>query len=818
MLTDIYSASSKGEMNQKISNPLEAKVESKTDNEKFRTTEVGLQSLKTTEESDSPSEIQSKSIKKTLPVKQKVNGIIRFFNRRFSHITALEKEQSQNVTNLTGKIKQALDKASFISQKTKYTERSFYGKFPSSKSIDYGSGRIQVMRHQLDEAERGLIELEKYESIADQLAEKHVAFDFLPKEIQLLKNNVLYLKEKLELAENLLDLEIALKDYSDEPTWEKFTFIRNQRFTLHNALKGIFEDRLSLKEDKELQKLAKKPDFSGADIHDFIKKNVPELRGQVERLFDSILEIYNKRTKNLEHQLQTLNPLFSKYGKQSRQIDNLETCIYSKSLLSRIYRFLHDKNKLLQQLAKAKNEIKLTAAQIKDNAQFNPEEIEWIGKRVAFNSGLVKVKKEIEATLEKSSFIDAQEQVADRMDLLNHILRETFVLESDNDPRAVSLLKTKKEIMQDPIRQINEIVQRISQEKKIKKFPLGFEKLDPLMQLKALIPIVFPDLTQRTQRLFNYIEKQNIQKELLQGIQQTKTESSIDGEISQNEIPLIVEDSLKSSVEAISAVNTEDQKNEMALEDSPVFTNSTQDQSAKGSDESQTIPSIPEQSIDESKSTPLETPPLPIDASESQQINPFQKYAEIEGFPTVNTVEKGPEIELEDSLLTNFVQDPSTDSPDISHTTSSIPAQSSDESKLAPPEPPPLPMNLSHRSEEMERKSSEFSSITIKPSSLLKQIKKAKKLQKSSSKTKNEVEKRSPEELLEEVKAGKIKEHFNEVLEAIEARTLKISEVQKYLQTEITFEETMKLIFAAKRLTPEDSQPEDENENDDWDL
>ena len=605
----------------------ETKIGQTPEVEKSLISTIGAQKLTSAEETQGPPKIQSKSITNNLPEKGSRNPIIRFFNRRFSPITEAEQNQFQTINILVGKAKQALDKAAEYTQRAKYAEKKISGKFPTDESVESSLKYLKDTRKRLDEASTHLSHLEKYELTADRLAEEHSAFDFLPRDIQVLKKNVQVLKNRLEIGEKLLNLETALKNYHPEETWTQLTEVREQTRTLAKILKNFILHHPRLKEDRELQKYINIQNLTGAEMHEIIQNIFPELTNQVERLFDSILEVNKGRIKNLEQQVETLKPLFSIYNEQSRRIDNLEKHLYSESLLNRIYRVFHNKDKLLQQLRDAQAEIKWTHEKIKDEEVFIPEEINWLSKK----ANLTSLRRDLEAIRMGISFIDDREKVADQMDRLIFTLRQTSKLLAVYDPMMDTLLTKNRGIIKDSIKQIHTTTQQMSKEINPTKLPIGFEKLDALTQLKSLIPIVFPALVQKTDRLFKHIEQQHMHEELMREIQKTGIESPPSEESVETKKELIEEAlSLEESIhESSSTIPQENPRPQPGKDELMVIENESVPMGLPLAPALQDEPEV----IENEEEFKLESPPTsPQPPSISTtKINPSDKYEGIEG-------------------------------------------------------------------------------------------------------------------------------------------------------------------------------------------
>lgn len=454
--------------------------------------------------------LKSKSI--TPPSTSTWSSIKTFFNRRFSTITEPEKKQAQGINLLIGKIEQDVERMSNLARAVATKERKF-DPFPDKQSVEVSSDYLIECDNTLTDARKNLQELKAQESTALQLAEKHSTFDTLPQQIKSLEKSVQYLEVRIAILEKLVDLEITMKNYRSEESWDQFVVTGDKKVELINILKDCLKSP-ALKDDPEIQKyLAKQEKWSGADAHELITSQFPGLKKQFERLFHASNIMQTKRITNLDKKIEILKPLFAQYHSYSQSINKLENSIHNESLLGRIYRAFHSSESLEKKVKKLKSEQKEIYQQISKNGTFNPAELDWLAELGKTNPENMKLRKDLEAVSQTLTQLKGRYNISVRMTNLQKNLE--LYQQVRNKPEFPDLLELQTTIKMG-IQELSENVQNWHVQSS--ELPKNFTKMDVLNQLKALLSVSFPTLQYRNERIFQLINKLGLHTELNQVI------------------------------------------------------------------------------------------------------------------------------------------------------------------------------------------------------------------------------------------------------------------------------------------------------------
>jgi len=482
--------------------------------------DVAIEQLKeiTGEGNYSPN-LKSKSVVAP-PLEEGVwDSIVKFFNRRFSEVTEAEQEEAQKINLMIGKVEQEINKMDQLAKQASLKEQALKGKYPSDQSVDVTATYLTKAQLVLVKAKNHLLALKTKEHSAYQLAEDHAAFDALPGHIQRVEENVNYLEAKLEFIQKLFDLEIAIKDYKPQETWDQFVKVRDQRKSLTETFREMIEKNPAFKENPEAQKYLQLKAWSSDDLYQLGKSIFPGLKSQVERLLDSSVEIHDKRIEKLDNQMGTLKPLFSQYNKLSQRINDLENSIYGNTILSKISRLIHGESKLKEKLQKKKIELAVTYKNINDNAKFKSTEVDWLNGVVKLQPEKLRLLKDINAMQEGLSYLKVRHSVSIDMNKLHRHLEffrdHNQVVEESFDSNFIDFKKLNA-ILSSDIQNLAKDMQgwQIQQN----KLPSKFAKMDILSQLKVQISVSFPALEPRVASIFRMIEEKALHEELNQAI------------------------------------------------------------------------------------------------------------------------------------------------------------------------------------------------------------------------------------------------------------------------------------------------------------
>ncbi len=448
------------------------------------------------------------------------NKIGQFFNRIFGKISQSEQEQAESIHVLIGSTKQAIDQLSKWTIKATHAERKLAGKFPNADTVAINAGYLKGAREKLTTAKTYLQELKEHESTAIELADRHLTYDALPGQIQKLEKTIAGFERTLEVTNKLLNIEVAMKDYYFQGTWVNFTKIGEERKALVETLKEVLHPTA----ESELQQILKKERLNGEDIHQLLKSAFPDLKGYIERLWDGTLFINDRRIQALGQQEEVLEALYSLYKKECNRISKLEKSIYGNKVIDAAYRFFKGKDYLIQELDKVREGQRETYKEIKKTAKFNHEELSWLHQKDLYCQ---KLSIQLKRSRQAISFLDLREKTANQM----NILRQELKLYRDNLTLHAEKAKQTQEtkVPQDFTQtqklkdSIHSTLQEIAKEVKNSPFkpdslPKKFEEMDDVNQLKTLISFSFPKLKYQTNHIFELIEKLKLHEELNQAL------------------------------------------------------------------------------------------------------------------------------------------------------------------------------------------------------------------------------------------------------------------------------------------------------------
>lgn len=485
-------------------------------------------------------QLAGKIISKTPSKRTAWESVKRFFNRHFfTPITNVERQKANEIKKLSLEIQTELDKASAASQKAKNADKKLRSSYPSDQSVKNCEDYLAQARAPLFKARQLIDSLKAKQEEANELAEAHSTFDSLAANIGAIEHELNLQEGQLAIGEKLLDLEKAMKAYKPEEKWAQFIEINERRNALHEAVRKITNENPALKNDSRLANYVGKSTFLPSDSHQVLSIAYPDLKGQIERLFDSTLEIVDQRIANLNKKIEVLVPLFTKYKELSKQIDHLESCLHDTTLYARIYRLFHNTEKLEAQLEKAEKQSQDIFNGIEKECQFDQEEIAWIKKKGQYSPELAVLSSNIREVRKGFSYLELRQPIANELSLLIQKLSEyseAKILEkhtkTDKKDAAKLVERRKNNILSD-IKAFAPQLKKIK-ERKQADLPANFDSLDALSQLKVLIPLAFPSLSVRTQIFADSIIEHKLEKEFSQAIEQ----ADIDEEVLTAEIEL----------------------------------------------------------------------------------------------------------------------------------------------------------------------------------------------------------------------------------------------------------------------------------------
>lgn len=717
--------------------------------EDSRVKDVGIQKLASSETASPREDLGAKSISAERPRTGALQSVVRFFNRRFSPVGIDEQKEADKIKLIIRQLEKDLDESHVLTQKAKLADKKLPDKLPSEQSIQNSFKYISQATESLVTAQKHLQELKTKEGVANELAEKHSSFDSLPQEIRKLENNVHYLEERVEVAQKLLNIEIAMKEYRSDGNWEQFNFILEQRKALNLGLKDLITNSPILKSDSFIQRYVDKPHLTSRDIYEIIQHAFPGLTGQIERLLDYNLEIQKSRVKNLEKKSENLKPLFSKYQDVAKQINKIEKRIADTSIGGQFYRVFNNEEKLKAQLRTAKEELKATYTSIKEQAIFIPEEIVWLQNFVKVNPEFKELAKNIEQIRNNASYLEIREQTTQQMDKVLHLLRQ-YRAGKPKEGEQLNAVKTEylKQIKNELQTDVVTLAVILKSFKNINQD----NAQDPITRLKTFIPLIFPALEQKTHAIFQLIEKEKLHEELNQALQEIPS----DQEMPQPMLAELSEASIRESgsTELFQRTFIEEEPRSVPLAQTGTVS----------------VPSLPEAEL---RDTPIPSP-LPQTASTLAPPPPPPPL---------------PEAELSD-----------------------LPIPSPLPQAAPPPPPPPSTQPASTIAPPPKLKQQR---PTDSRANILEDIRKDQsvRLKKVSTTTQSEVE-RSTEEILKDIKDGKIKAIYPEVISALEKNKIKLSDIPKGEVEKLDIRENTELQIVARRVSIKDEDTTEEDKED----
>lgn len=452
-------------------------------------------------------------------------AITSFWNRRFGKISSEDQAKAAGITQLSSQIEAELKQTVDDSKKARNAEKKFAGAYPSDQTIQNENEFLAAARTHLQTAQTLLITLKAKEADADELAEKHAAFDSLPTTITRLEKEINLLEGRITLGEQLVKLEEKMKDYKPDEKWEQFKAVGRERQALYGTIKQLVTDNPALKDDPALKKYADKKNLLASDTSAIISLVYPDLKGNVGRIFDATHLITNKRMDNLRKQVQGLLPLFSKHKAVSKLIESLESSIHSKSLTAKISRLVHGKEALEAQLEDAKNESAIILQDLKDKGQFNPDELKWLADRGKHNWAIKTLAGDITDVQTSLEYLELRDPVSHEIGRLIDRITEyggaKVQLKRAKTPEYTkaatkAVVETKAAIISD-FRKLSPQLDLIKERKK-GNLPADFDTLDEFSKFKVLIPLAFPSLKVKNGILSDLIVEQELTEDFKQAI------------------------------------------------------------------------------------------------------------------------------------------------------------------------------------------------------------------------------------------------------------------------------------------------------------
>lgn len=158
---------------------------------------------------------------------------------------------------------------------------------------------------------------------------------------------------------------------------------------------------VDLKDEKKVQKIINKKELTPADVSELIASNFPGLSNYYERVFNQVVNLESKKTKELEQQVHALKKINSNYQSAYKHINSLYFVVYSKKFAARFRRAFTNVEK-----SKA-NIVKLKARQIKNfsemesNKVFYDNELAWLQEAGKLDHKRRKLFHTIENTSKK---------------------------------------------------------------------------------------------------------------------------------------------------------------------------------------------------------------------------------------------------------------------------------------------------------------------------------------------------------------------------------------------------------------------------------
>ena len=454
-------------------------------------------------------------------------AITSFWNRRFGKISSDDQKKADEITQLSSQIEAELKQTVDDSKKARNAEKKFAGAYPSDQTVQNENEFLAAASTHLQTAQTLLITLKAKETDADELAEKHAAFDSLPTTIKRLEKEINLLEGRITLGKQLVKLEEKMKDYKPDEKWEQFKAVGRERHALYGTIKQLVTNNPALRDDPALKKYADKKNLLASDTSAIISLVYPDLKGNVGRIFDATHLITNNRLDNLRKQVQVLLPLFSKHRAVSKLIESLESSIHSKSLTAKISRLVHGKEALEAQLEDAKNESAIILQDLKDKGQFDHEELKWLAERGEHNWAIKTLAGDITDVQTSLEYLELRDPVSHEIGQLIDRITEyggaKVQLKRAKTPEYTktatkAVVDTKAAIISD-FRKLSPQLETIKERKK-GSLPADFDTLDEFSKFKVLIPLAFPSLKIKNGILSDLIVEQELTEDFNQAIQE----------------------------------------------------------------------------------------------------------------------------------------------------------------------------------------------------------------------------------------------------------------------------------------------------------
>lgn len=459
--------------------------------------DIALEKLKA-KDVDGPKNLKSKSVS---PKTKDVGILKKFFNRRFSPITETEQQQAKNIKIQIGHVEQELNKVEVQTRKVDKARQTISEEFPTDESIEMHMNYFDSVPDILEQAKVQLEELIEQEQTANELADEHVSFDDLPVRILELRTKVEHLEAKLELSHALIDVEIAMKDYYLDKSWDNFTKVQDKRAALKEKLQEIFDENDSLTRINDVKQFLGKESWNGSDTYQLIQSAFPSLKGQIERLLNCTLEMNNEKIENLEEKAANLKESISEYHVLSKRINNIEGWLYNDSIFGKIYRIFHSPASLKKRLQQAQNEQQEIYQKIKDNAHISSDELMWLEKVVQLNPEKASLRKDLQRCAQQLPKIRMMQVMSNGMGKIVNQLQ--IYINAD----FVDLKKHKKIIVDEMQKLAHNVRNQIF-------LPEDLTDVKVLDQVQTVIASSYPRLRERTKLLFQLIKEAKLRTEL----------------------------------------------------------------------------------------------------------------------------------------------------------------------------------------------------------------------------------------------------------------------------------------------------------------
>ncbi len=333
--------------------------------------------------------------------------------------------------------------------------------------------------------------------------------------VEKLQERINYLEGRTTVSDKLLEIENQilsykkLEDKGGEEGFRQFLQLRETIFHLgHELIPGIVNTTI-LGENPKIQKsLKSQPEkFSAAQTVRMIELTYPGLKGQIERLFDSTVQIQKERLEHLNHHQKDLNKLFSQYRSISNKINTLEDSLYNPSMLGKFF-----EKRTKTNLEKANEELRVIYNKIKVKGNFIPDERRWLTNFADRHLEHRTLSMNVTKMDKTYAYLEARNEVANHLNKLTNLLRD---YKAFNRPdRMVRPQETLNILSKDISIEMEEITTLLHSDaaQKISKVPLppDFENLTSLEQFKILTKMTFPLLDHRIDHIVAMIEDNNV--------------------------------------------------------------------------------------------------------------------------------------------------------------------------------------------------------------------------------------------------------------------------------------------------------------------